>query len=762
MNTPRATAARRARADGDLSDVSPPRAKRPTTETTRDSMSSPTTTSMAWPPASPRDSDGDECDAYVAVADESAMRHACPGSSRFASPVLPKRFRLTSSPPKSKSLSSYLLHRKTTLQPHYTLKLHPVSVKGLSPEQRAEMESRGLDAIGLSPSVAKQTIARDHLEPIAAWFHVPAVGTGGIKLEYKNRMLYTIDTTKCGVLVNKSSIASHVRRQLHPGDIIQLLPAHNNKPPLRYVVCKRMHGRDSKIRLAPRPRRQLHSKQSTIVVFAASPLAGMDRYAKFHHIKSLPTETDYNLITSSIHDAGKASGSSPSIRVTVVPGMLEELQHTATLQCQVLHFMGRGSASSVYFEDNLSLVHPVPYAGLQRNLAGGTCSFRLVVLSYDHPDALVATFLAMGVPHVIVVPECAPPVHAALITTLYRGLAKRKSVEQAFHLAAQAAAELSEDGADKLVLLPAGANHNEVLFELEPPRKLRPRVQPRPTPLYPHLPVLCEGFRSRNMDLFKLSKLLSSKRRFITITGPSGIGKSLVAKALARHLSLRTRWVLGLSSPVRYCHVPSVVAATPAGTTRWDHLYHVSETLEGTDQYGSSDRSLLSELARSQHSWPSVLILDDCDALTTTEADRLAFRELLVEWLRKAPELQIVCTARSTITKSCLIPNYPEIKHALGPLSPTDAAELLLFWIQRRESSATRHMLDQLAADDAADCQLQLEFAGMSISPVSSPRHARDLASHPVLLAAAGNPRTIVRLALLPPPVAAKSMPELE
>ncbi|KDO26169.1 hypothetical protein SPRG_08530 [Saprolegnia parasitica CBS 223.65] len=102
------------------------------------------------------------------------------------------------------------------------------------------------------------------------------------------------------------------------------------------------------------------------------------------------------------------------------------------------------------------------------------------------------------------------------------------------------------------------------------------------------------------------------------------------------------------------------------------------------------------------------------------------------------------------ITKACLIPKYPESKHKLRRLDPIESAELMLFWIQRRQDHVTRQRLEELALSDETfvESELQQDFALLSLQPSSSPRHVRELATHPILLAANGNPQAIVRLAI--------------
>ncbi|KDO26168.1 hypothetical protein SPRG_08529 [Saprolegnia parasitica CBS 223.65] len=596
MSSPRAASNRRTRAEDSLMDVSPPRHKRPTTAITKENGSP----GKVSPPR--------EMFCTPSVTD--TTRHVkYPGW--LESPQTKRQRVLT--PTKPTLAARFLQQRKkTVVVRHFTLKLHPTSASALSPAQRDLMASLGLYAIELNATRPSLRITRKLFAPLAASFDTTALGSDHCTLTYDDRVVLLRDKSPKGILVNKRRIPLMLETHLRTGDVVQLVPG------LSYVLCKRVCDRDTKQRFVPKPKRQLHATQSSIVVFAASPFAGMDRVGQFHPMPALPLETDFHVIQNCIHDAAVQSGHVPSICVSAKPGMLEELQYTATQRCQVLHLIGRGSASSVYFEDSLSLVHPVSYDALRHTLSFGKVPpFRLVVLSYDPADTLASVFVSIGVPHVIVMRECSPVVHRALLSGLYRALAKRKSVEQAVAVATQACvAEFPDEGANKMVLLPSTTPHTEVLFALEPKRKLRHRVVPRPTPLYENLPPLCDGFCNRSLDLFKITKLLSSKRRLISITGEAGIGKSAVAKALARHISLRTSWVVGLTSPVRYLHVPTVVAATPPNSTMWAHLWHTSQTLEGTE---------------SDYSWPSVLILDGCDALTATDADRLTFRDLLCD-----------------------------------------------------------------------------------------------------------------------------------
>ncbi|OQR81785.1 hypothetical protein THRCLA_11411, partial [Thraustotheca clavata] len=692
-------------------------------------------------------------EAFVSPFKPESTRHVKPAALRVPTKIHSSKIvgrKATWKPCKDFSI------KKKIVDAYYTLRIHPKSLESMKVEQRQRFLELELDSIALNPSKTSFNFERNLLLEHEESFDVYRVSQKHCTFTYEKNVLLLIDTSKCGIRVNQKVVPSHHPRKLRAGDVIDLIKGLPTKVPLKYVVCLRLYERDTKLRFVAIPDRPLYAKQMDIVrimydvVFGASPLAGMDRHGKFHQIKPLAIENDYHIIQNSIYDAGIQTGMTSSIRVSVKPGVLEELQHLGTLECQVLHFIANGSSGNIYFEDNLALVHPIKYFAMIRDLGPRTC-FRLVVVSYDYYEplgtvflvslanfCLVEAFLELGVPHIIVLKKCSELVQKSLLSNLYSALAKRKSVEQAYRAATQAClAEFPDEGADKLLLLPEKTSHAEVLFEGEPLRKLRRRVTLRPLPLYHLFPPLCESFCSRNLDLFKviffhlkITKLISSKHNFITITGQAGIGnfinnkyiklwqllgKSVVAKALTRHLYLRRDWVVVISNPVRYCHVPTLLQSLSPKTSIWDHIYHASTTLEGTTSY---------------------IVLLSIVVIT-----------LIERMLTHTQTLNIICTARQTITKPCMLQRFPESKYKLGPLSPNDAAELMMYWIQRQESATTRKRLEALALDKSSqDIILREDFAALKLSS-TSPRNLSTLAQHPALLAANGIPKDIVRLA---------------
>lgn len=60
------------------------------------------------------------------------------------------------------------------------------------------------------------------------------------------------------------------------------------------------------------------------------------------------------------------------------------------------------------------------------------------------------------------------------------------------------------------------------------------------------MPSRVENFIPRPKDLYEILKLIDSKKRFITITGMSGIGKSTLVRELVRYIQFRNFFMDGV------------------------------------------------------------------------------------------------------------------------------------------------------------------------------------------------------------------------
>lgn len=55
-----------------------------------------------------------------------------------------------------------------------------------------------------------------------------------------------------------------------------------------------------------------------------------------------------------------------------------------------------------------------------------------------------------------------------------------------------------------------------------------------------------EHYIPRSRDMYEIISLISQKRRFITITGQSGIGKSTIVRELVRYIQFRNYFRHGI------------------------------------------------------------------------------------------------------------------------------------------------------------------------------------------------------------------------
>lgn len=174
-----------------------------------------------------------------------------------------------------------------------------------------------------------------------------------------------------------------------------------------------------------------------------------------------------------------------------------------------------------------------------------------------------------------------------------------------------------------------------------PPPPAPPQVVRSPGSLPPAPPLI-----GRSGALERARGLIEGAR-WLTLTGPAGVGKSALAVALGHdgHDTLGAAWLVGLES-----------AATEA-----DVVAAVAHTL-GIDQAGEGASALLAPLrARG----PGLLILDDVDACEASVVD------VITAWW-PAEELRFLVTSRAPLRSPS------ERTLAVEPLPPPAAAALFL------------------------------------------------------------------------------------
>ena len=222
----------------------------------------------------------------------------------------------------------------------------------------------------------------------------------------------------------------------------------------------------------------------------------------------------------------------------------------------------------------------------------------------------------------------------------------------------------------------------------------------RPAPLFlTNFPTAASGLIGRTADLTEVSKLLSAYR-MVTLTGPAGIGKTVLALEVARTLFSGFQGdglLVELASLAEAGLVPSAVASSL-----------------GLKLGGGSISS--ETVARAIGSSRMLLVLDNCEHLIE------AMAELAETLIGKCPHLSILATSREVlrIDGECVyrVPPLdvpPEYPGEVGDVLAHSAAQLLLARVRAQEQDFSPHG-EQLRAI-AAICRrldgipLAIEFA---------------------------------------------------
>ncbi|MGI8874914.1 MAG: helix-turn-helix transcriptional regulator [Egibacteraceae bacterium] len=228
-------------------------------------------------------------------------------------------------------------------------------------------------------------------------------------------------------------------------------------------------------------------------------------------------------------------------------------------------------------------------------------------------------------------------------------------------------------------------------------RRDRPHSGPKGHQLAGSLPALVSGFLGRDSELETLSKLLA-RSRLVTLTGPSGIGKSRLAVELARELAPAHPgggWLVELASVTEDSLVPGAVAS--ALSVPEAPRQALTETLATRLR----DRHLL-------------LVLDNCEhlvAATATLADTL---------LRSCPGLSILATNQEslqidgeTVSEVAEL-SLPDATEALAPEAALRSEAVRLF-VERASSVQPGFALDAQTAPMIAEVCRRLDGTPLAI-----------------------------------------------
>jgi predicted ATPase/DNA-binding SARP family transcriptional activator len=181
----------------------------------------------------------------------------------------------------------------------------------------------------------------------------------------------------------------------------------------------------------------------------------------------------------------------------------------------------------------------------------------------------------------------------------------------------------------------------------------------------PRLPARLTSFVGRQADLDTVNTMLESTR-LLTLTGAGGVGKTSLAVEAARREApnyLDRVWLVDFSP------LPDTSGVVTA----------LGDALGVKEKSGVPVRAAVIESLRTQR---SLLVLDNCEHVVDAVAS------LVVELLRSAPELSIMCTSRRSLGVE------GEAVYAVEPLQlPSEDAD-----VAELQTVASSHLLAERAA----------------------------------------------------------------
>lgn len=285
----------------------------------------------------------------------------------------------------------------------------------------------------------------------------------------------------------------------------------------------------------------------------AAPLAWQDSHGGLHGIEGLDGEAEREAIAKALEERRAHDDQRERVSVEFRAATTEALQAALTSGARVLHYSGHGHPQCLTFEDGRGGLQPVPPRRLEALVRPRPP--QLAVVCACHSLRAAQALVTAGVKHVVAVSLDEPLLDAAAVAftrSFYHSLSVGDSVRRAFDGGVEAVAASPRVGpnwASKFELIPKDGDHDAQVL----PRSLMRRkvlvaaAAPGPPPRWPPRTTLSknaprppEDFLGREVDAFKvLDALLARRRRFVSLVGPVGVGKSALAAFVAEYVDAR-------------------------------------------------------------------------------------------------------------------------------------------------------------------------------------------------------------------------------
>ena len=505
-------------------------------------------------------------------------------------------------------------------------------------------------------------------------------------------------------------------------------------------------------------------------------------------LEPIDLESEIVLLRRSLRESGRLV---PVATEVATVDNLRSLLTRGAFSC--LHFSGHGHPDALAFEDPQGAAHFISLQHLQRLICAGDSSshVQLVFVNCCYSGVAAQHFVDAGIPHVVCSPTRLRDAAAAAFTRgLYMALAVGKTVAQAFAIAQECvrcAPRMPAGEADKFVLLPEGAAHDEVLWDA--PRAPTPRAPPPPPPVPPPLrlglsalPYPPEDFGGRAVDLHRLLGALRRRRLVLLTAAPPppspstlppttpmapvrGMGLSTVAAALARHQDMRRSHADGVAyvrAPDRggmaaLCSALEAELSMSGGANSADAGAasgdgagvggggvcgvgggaSAAEESAGVAVAVAARAEALVEALRERE---GLLVLDGVEALLALDA---SFARFLHALLSRSLHLRLLLTSSAPLPPHLDLP-AKVVTYQLAGLAPLDAARLLA----RRVGRPLPELLPpRPPAAPPAPPPGVVVANPLAVQAAAAQPTLETLAAEPLLLALGGRPAAIVKVA---------------
>jgi tetratricopeptide (TPR) repeat protein len=363
---------------------------------------------------------------------------------------------------------------------------------------------------------------------------------------------------------------------------------------------------------------------------------------------------------------------------------VDELSRGIADNFNILHFSGHGHGDFLVFEDGKGGSQLVSGEFLKK-LIGAAGPFELAIVSACHSEKTGNLIVQAGVRHVVAIRQDVPVLDSAAIVFIgefFRHLFRRVPIQKAFELGkllvegnphltemkpqleaiALIEGERFVPEEKKFVLLPASdpSPHLVELVAEEVAEGVLTVEEPRLSRT--NLPTRPGVFTGRSKEIFDLvNEVLTT--RLVTITGTGGIGKTVVAREVARWFHSRGHFPDGVIS-IDLRHAETIEEITA--------ILGVSLEAEFSD---------MEDAVRYLRERQCLLLLDNAeDALWRKQA---TLQSLVNAILEHAPKVKLLITSQREVGGNL---HEPELVYRLRTIEANHAAMLFVAAAKRRIS----------------------------------------------------------------------------